>query len=299
MKKFMRIAVCSLFIGGLLVGCSTKGSDDGNTWPKEIVVVQMPNENNPDAGSKHTEFANALSEYIGIPVKEMEGNDYTVGIEAMASKKVDVMLVSPMSYFQAKERAGAELLVSTPTVDEYRTKFIVKADSDVNTLADLKGKSFAFVDQSSSSGYLYPKSKLINSLNLDTDKLETSGYFFSTVAFSGKHDSSVIGVTMNDYDGAAVAGTTLGQMEKAGVLKKDAIKIIDETDLIPNPAYVVRSDLPADLKAKIKEFYLQYENESYFEALHRDKNVRFVEVSEKDYEPAKELLDTLKLDLGD
>lgn len=298
MKKFMRIAVCCLFVGGFLVGCSSNETKDENAWPKELVVVQMPNENNPDAGSKHDEFAKALSEYIGIPVKEMEGSDYTVGIEAMASKKGDVMLVSPMSYFQAKERAGAQLLASTPMMDEYRTKFIVKTDSSINTLTDLKGKSFAFVDQASSSGYLYPKSKLVNSLNLDTDKLETSGYFFSTVAFSGKHDSSVIGVTMGDYDGAAVAGTTIGQMEKAGVLKKDAIKVIGETDVIPNPAYVIRNNLPDDLKAKVKEFYLQYADESYFETVHGNKDIRFVDVSEKDYAPAKELLDTLKLDLG-
>lgn len=297
MKKLKSIAVCALLACGVLSGCGSESAD--NAWPEKLVLVQMPNENNPDADTKHTAFATALSDYIGIPVEEMEGSDYTVGIEAMASKNVDVMLVSPMSYFQAKERAGAELLVSTPVSAEYRTKFIVRSDSDMSTLEDLKGKSFAFVDQASSSGYLYPKSTLVQTLNLDTDQVETSGYFFSTVAFSGKHDSSIMGVKMGDYDAAAVAGAIIPQMVQAGVIAEGDLKVIGETEVIPNPAYIVRGDLPADLKAKIKEFYLQYADESYFEAIHGSKDIRFVEVTENDYQAAKDLLTNLKIDLGD
>ncbi|MEG0549398.1 MAG: phosphate/phosphite/phosphonate ABC transporter substrate-binding protein, partial [Coprobacillus sp.] len=218
----------------------------------------------------------------------------------MANKKVDVMLVSPMSYFQAKERANAELLVSTPTAADYKTAFITKADrSDINSISDLKGKTFAFVDQSSSSGYLYPKAKLVKDLSLDTDKLESSGYFFNTVAFSGGHPTSLTGVMMGDYDGAAVAKSVITQMVKANQLKESDIKVIGETDVIPNPCYVARGDLPADLKAKIKEFFLTYSDESYFEAVHSSKDIRFVEVSEKELNPAKEMLDLLKVDLGD
>lgn len=294
----MKLALCSILAGGFIAGCSTKEKLNATGWPEKLVVIQMPNENNPDAGSKHKDFAKAMSDYIGIPVEEMEGSDYTVGIEAMASKKVDVMLVSPMSYFQAKERANAELVVSTPTNAEYRTKFIVKGDSDIASIDDLKGKSFAFVDQASSSGYLYPKSKLVKDLKLDTDKLETSGYYFSTVAFSGKHDASVIGVAMGDYDGAAVGGSIIDQMVEAKAIKTGDVKVIGETDIIPNPAYVMRSDLPKDLKDKIKAFYLQYDDGTYFEALHGSKDIRFVDVTDKDYQAAKDLLDTLKLDLG-
>lgn len=297
MKKLKSIAVCALLATGVLGGCGS--NTDSNAWPDKLVLVQMPNENNPEADTKHTVFATALSDYIGIPVEEMEGSDYTVGIEAMASKNVDVMLVSPMSYFQAKERAGAELLVSTPISSEYRTKFIVRSDSEVNSLEELKGKSFAFVDQASSSGYLYPKSTLVETLDLDTDQLETSGYFFSTVAFSGKHDSSIMGVKMGDYDAAAVAGVVIPQMIQAGVIAEGDLKVIGETDVIPNPAYIVRGDLPADLKAKIKEFYLQFTDESYFEAVHGSKDIRFVEVEEEDYKAAKALLENLKIDLGD
>ncbi len=266
-------------------------------WPEAIVLVQMPNENNPDAGTVHKRFSEALAQHLGIEVKEMEGTDYTVGIEAMASGNIDVMLVSPMSYFQAKQRAGAELLVSTPLAGEYRTQFITRADNDeINSLEDLKGHSFAFVDQASSSGYMYPKAMLVNELGLDPDLLENSDYFFSTVAFSGAHDASAMGVSMGDYEAAAVAGMVLQSLEKAGMLSTEDFKVIGETEQIPNPAYVVRGGLPEDLKAAIKEFFLGYDDASYFADIHGDESIRFVDITEQDYQMIYDTLQALNIE---
>lgn len=309
MKKiFSLFLVIMIAATGLLIGCGTEKAketnetkktseaDGGKDWPKKLVVVQMPNEANPNAGTRHEAFRKALGEFLGIEIEEMEGTDYTVGIEAMANDKIDVMLVSPMSYYQAKNRAKAELLVSTPLAGEYRTVFITRADNDeINTLEDLRGHSFAFVDAASSSGYMYPKAKLVKDLNLDTTQLENSDYFFSTAAFSGSHDSSVSGVSLGDYDAAAVAGMTIDTMDKAGAIKKEDIKIIDQTELIPNPAYVVRGDLPEDLKAKIKEFYLSYDDEEYFNDVHSDPKMRFVDTAEEDYKIIYDTLEALNM----
>lgn len=307
-------AVSALALSAILAGCSaaaqtTPAADtagalpaaaspsgaaaDRTGWPESITVVQMPNENNPNAGQKHEEFSRAMSEYLGVEVKEMEGTDYSVGTEGMAGGNIDVMLVSPMSYYQAKERAGAELLVSTPTAEDYHTIFITRADNGgINTLEDLRGKSFAFVDQASSSGYMYPKAKLVMDLNLDPSLVENSGYFFSTVAFAGQHQSVAIGVSMGDYDAGAVAASVVSQMDQAGALDASALKVIDQTDTIPNPAYVVRGSLPQTLKDEIKAFFLQFDDESYFEAVHGDKDIRFVDVTEDDYQM---IYDTLKI----
>lgn len=317
-RGFTVMAVAMVFVAVASMGCGAKNTgNEGGTkeatkenadknvtaesekkeWPEEITIVQMPNENNPNAGQKHDEFRQEMEEYLGIKVKEMEGTDYSVGIEGMASGNIDVMLVSPMSYYQAKERAGAELLVSTPMADDYHTVFITQADNDeITSLEDLKGKSFAFVDQASSSGYMYPKAKLVKDLKLDADLLENSDYFFSTVAFAGQHQAVATGVSMGDYDAGAVAAAVLDQMADAGALDKSTIKEIDQTDTIPNPAYVVRGDLPEDLKSKIKEFFLSYDDEDYFEQIHNDKSIRFVNVTEDDYKIIYDTLETLGID---
>lgn len=315
-KKIISITMLLTAVTALISGCGTTSVDSApmpeqtqildeqpattqdskENWPEKITIVQMPNDNNPNVGTIHKDFCDDLSEYLGIEVTEMEGTDYTVGVEAMASGNIDVMLVTAMSYYQAKERANAELLVSTPMAGEYRSVIITRADSGINSLEDLKGHSFAFVDQASSSGYMYPKALLINELDLDTDLLENSDYFFSTVAFSGAHDTGVMGVYMGDYDAVAVAGSTMESLHDAGVIDQNELKQIAQTDLIPNPAYVIRGDLPDDLKQAIKTFYLEYDDETYFEEIHLDSSIRFVDITEDDYKIIYDTLKALKIE---
>ena len=270
-----------------------------NTWPAKITIVQMPDDNNPDAGQMHDGFRKEMEEYVGIKVEELEASDYTVGIEAMKSKKLEVMLVSPMSYYNAKRMVGVDPVVTTGTegVTPYITVFLTKSDrDDINTMDDLRDKTFAFVDPASSSGYMYPKAKLITELDLDAELLESPGYFFKTVAYSGKHDSSLIGVTMGDYDAAAVALSVIDSVVEAGLINKDDVKIIGETEVIPSACFVMRSDLPQDLKDKIKEFYLQYDDAAYFEAFYKNPELRFIEAKDSDYDVVDEMIKILKIE---
>lgn len=78
----------------------------------------MPDENNEDAGAKNAEFRQDMEEALGIEVEELEGGECSVGIEAMKAGIVDVLLVSPMSYSQAKKVANAEPLVTTTTMGD-------------------------------------------------------------------------------------------------------------------------------------------------------------------------------------
>lgn len=299
MKKAILTTV-SLMLGTLLLaGCqSTEGvkKDNNSDWPEKLTVVTMPDENNPEAGGKNKVFQEAMSDYIGIPVEQMEGGDYAVGIEAMKNEQLDVLLVSPMSYFQAKQRAYIEPLVTTSSngAEAYKTVFVTKKDNtEINELKDLKGVNFAFVDPASSSGYMFPKYTLVKELSLDPEKMEEPNYFFKTVAYSGKHDSSLMGVVKGDYEAAAVAGQVIAMMDEAGLVDQDELKVIAETDEIPNPAFVIRQDLPEDLKKKIKEFYLQYDDEAFFEAFYKDQTVRYVEAKESDYDTVKDMMEVL------
>jgi phosphonate transport system substrate-binding protein len=259
----------------------------------------MPNENNPDSGIKHEGFRSAISEYLGIEVEVFEGAEYAVAIEAMRSGKLDISLVTPMSYYQATRVTSIEPLVTNVSIgaDPYKTVFITKSDrDDINSLEDLRGKSFAFVDPASSSGYMYPKAHLLKSLGLETDQLESPGYFFETVTFSGKHDASLMGVVMGDYDAAGVAFSTISGMIKAGLIAEDDVKIIGETELIPNPCFIMRSELPQDLKDKLREFYLAYDDETYFETLYSDPKTRFIEAKESDYAVVKDMITLLEIE---
>ncbi|MDR0642351.1 MAG: phosphate/phosphite/phosphonate ABC transporter substrate-binding protein [Treponema sp.] len=268
-------------------------------WPDKLTIVLMPDEGNPGANTKNNDFVQSFTEFLGIDVEVLESFEYAVGLEALRAGRLDLLLVSPMSYYQAKRVANIEPLVTTGTEGTipYKTVFIVKSDrDDINTVHDLKGKTFAFVDPASSSGYMFPKAKLIKDLGLDTEQIENPGYFFKTVAYSGKHDSSVMGVVMGDYDGAAVALQIISQVANAGLIKESDLKIIGETEIIPTACYVMRADLPRNLKAKIKEFYLAYDDEEFFRALYQNPQNRFIEAFDSDYDVVYEMVQLLKIE---
>lgn len=294
--------VASAFVGvaglGLLAGCND-GETSAEGEIEKLTIVQMPDEGNPDMGGKNDDFKMALEEELGIEVEELEGAEYSVGIEAMRSGSLDVLLVSPMSYYQAKKVADAEPLVTTTSMGEepYQTVFVVNGeDEETQTLADLEGKTFAFVDPASSSGYMFPKSKIVNDLDLDPDQLENPGFFFDTVSYSGGHDATAMGVAMGDYEAGAVAGQLIPRLIEAGLIEEDALRAIDKTEVIPNALYVVRPDLPEDIKEQLKDFYINYEDEEYFEATYGSPDVRFIEASEEDYEVVNEMIETLNLE---
>lgn len=282
----------------VLAGCSEEDTA-AESELDNLTIAQMVDESNPESGGKNEDFRIDLEEELGIEVEELEGAEYSVGIEAMRAGELDILLVSPMSYYQAKTVADAEPLVTTTSMGEvpYQTLFVANGeDEEIQGLEDLEGKTFAFVDPASSSGYMFPKAELVNQLDLDTDQLENPGYFFDTVSYSGGHDATAMGVAMGDYEAGAVAGQLIPNLVESGMLEEDDLKVIGETEVIPNALYVVRPDLPEEIKEQVKEFYLNYEDEEFFEANYGSGDVRFIEAFDDDYAVVNEMIETLNLE---
>ena len=308
-KRFIyTVLVCALSITGVLFSaCSsgqatTTGGGPQGEWPTSITIAAVADENDPGAVTRDENFRIAMEEALGIKVNSFAGAVYNVSIEALRAGHLHVMTVSPMSYLLAKQMADVEPLVYALAADAppYKTVFITLATQDsINTIEDLRGKTFAFVDPASSSGYMYPASHLITYYDLDPDQLLNSGYFFEYVAFSGRHDASVVGVSMGDYEAAAVAYSTLLSAHDSGVIDINDFKIIDETRIIPPPLALVRADLPQSLKDAILEFYLAYDDPAYFESRHRDPNARYVRAYEEEYDVIADTVAALNLEIGE
>jgi phosphonate transport system substrate-binding protein len=101
---------------------------------------------------------------------------------------------------------------------------------------------------------------------------------------------------MGDYDSAAVAYSVIGQLETTGLINRDDLKILDETETIPNPCYVIRPGLPQDLKDALLEFFLAWDDDAYFEALYSDPKARFIRAYDSDYAVVEEMVRVLKLE---
>jgi phosphonate transport system substrate-binding protein len=194
-----------------------------------------------------------LQKSLQMQVKPFVATDYNGVIEALRSKKLDIALLGPFSYVLATTVANVEAFAMLETQKQgstYRSVIIARKDHGIAGLKDLGGKTFAFVDPSSTSGHLFPKAALIKAgYNPDT--------YFSRVIFSGGHDASAIAVQNGKVDASAIADALIEIAYSRGMLKPDEVGVIWTSEPIPGAPVVYRRDLPEDQKARIREAFAQ------------------------------------------
>lgn len=131
-----------------------------------------------------------------------------------------------------------------------------RADSGITSVEDAKGKSFAFADPNSTSGYLVPAAEL-------TEKYGKLDDYFAEVKMSGGHEQTIVGVANGDYEAGVSWADGLGNWEDgygsgafrkaadAGLVDMSDLVEIWRSELIPEGPVVVRRALPQDVKDKI------------------------------------------------
>ncbi len=266
------------------------------TWgcsrEEQLVLGFVPSAEAEKIATTVKPLTEILSRKLGIKVKSYLATDYTAIIEAIGSGKVDMAFLPPFAYVVAHDKYGAEVLVKAKRYGKeyYRGQFTVRKDSGIDSLKQLKGKIWAYPDASSSSGYLFPKYKMIK-LGIDPDK------FFAEKIQTGSHDNAILAV----YNGEADLATTFEGAENRLVKDypdvKEKIKIIGYTDNIPNDGLVVRRDLDPQMKEKIKQVFLSLNQDST--AMEILKKVYawdgIVPASDSDYQIVREVAKTLKI----
>ena len=235
-----------------------------------------------------------LSEKLGIPVEIQVTSDYTAAIEAMRSKHIDMAWFGPFSYIIAANVAGAEAIVNgvrrSDGKSDYHSIIVVRADSGIETLEDLKGKSFAFVDPASTSGNLIPRKMLIeNGINPDKD--------FSMSYYAGTHNSVEYAVANRKVDAGADSDNSYDRMVKAGEIDPKINKIIYTSPSIPGSPIVVRGDLPADFKRKIQDALISMDEQTILKVGGWGDIASYQTVSDSDYDVIRETAKTLGMDV--
>lgn len=225
---------------------------------------------------------------------------YVAVVEAFGTRKADVAVVNTFSYLLANEKYGAEArlrIVRAGGETTYKGQIIARTDAGINSIQDLHGRPVAYVDPSSTSGYILPKALLDN-----------NGIRPSETVFGMKHDNVVTMV----YQRQVAAGATFysppdeetGEIRDARfrVLKQfpdveEKVKIIAFTADIPNDPFMFRADLPEIKKDKITNALLKFvETPEGEEALFQIYSVRgLVPTKDKDYDILREMLKNLDL----
>ncbi|WP_433745629.1 phosphate/phosphite/phosphonate ABC transporter substrate-binding protein [Falsibacillus pallidus] len=308
---FKKLTLFGMSLGlafGVLAGCGSDDKENGSGdskkgyEPKELNVQFVPSQSAETLEAKAKPLEKLLSDKLGIPVHVSVSTDYNTVVEAMGSKKVDVGFLPPTTYVLAHEQGVADVLLQaqrfgvndedgTPTkdlVDFYKSMVIVKKDSDIKSIEDLKGKKMGWQNVTSSAGYVWPAVEL-KKAGLDPEK-DVQG-----VTLKG-HDTAVLAVLNGDVDAAATF------QDARNIVKKDAPDVFDKTRVlfftkpIPNDTISVRPDLTKEWKDKIADAFISlgkdekghqiiseiYSHEGYTKS--KDSNFDIVREYEKEVE---------------
>jgi phosphonate transport system substrate-binding protein len=220
----------------------------------------------------------------------------------MTTSSIDVAWLSPLAYVQAHQTIGAEPMLTglREGSSASRGQVVVRADSGIRTLEGLRGRRFAFVDQTSSLGYLYPKA-LLKERGID---LTT---FFADTTFAGSDDKVVMAVYSRQVDGGATLGDSLpdGPRDPRVRLQEslpdvvEAVRVIARTDPIPNDALSRRKGMPPGIAETVQAGLERVATtEVGLKALHDLYGVDgLTTVSDADFEPVRRAAEVLSLNL--
>lgn len=293
MKKIISLLLLVIATVSVLSACSSSG-ESGSM--KKFVIAYLPSEATAESAKLNKDFEDKLSETIGLPVESYKATSYNAAIEAMKNGKADLATFGPFSYIVAVDRAGVEPIVgvSLPAMaNSPASVIIVPKDSDIQTIADLKGKTIGFVDPVSTTGHLFPKSMIVKELGIDPEELETN--FFSSIQFAGKHDTAVLGVVKGQYDAAGVSGMYPEMLVEKGLIEKDSYRVIASSEPLNATPVGIRSTVPAEMKEKVKSFLLSYDNPDYFEGMFGMSDAKFIEVQDSDFDNIRDIAKQLNL----
>lgn len=239
-------------------------------------------------------FATTITRLSGVPIKAIVASDYAGVIEALRSRRVELAFVHPVGYVLANREAGCQILVRDVWQGKtaYTARFYVRADRGIQRVEDLRGKTVAFVDPASSSGYIYPMVLLIKQ-GLVRDRDPKS--FFKDALFAGTHEAALQSVLRGRVDAAA-------SFDKAPELHlKDPALIaqlgfVGETPAIPEAGICARPGVPAEALAKVKRALLSIKAPEHAALLKQVYDIDgFIEASDADYQPVRDAMQLMNL----
>lgn len=281
----------------LFAGCGGKSTEkvsqdtSGNAKSQVLRVGLIPNQAPDKIKAQYEPFKKYLEAKLQMPVELFVASDYAGVVEAMAGDKLDLAYFGGLTYVQAKQIAEIYPIVteidrSTKTT-KYFSQIIVPADSPVKSVAELKGRVFAFGDINSTSGSLYPRLMLKKAGIKVPDDLKQ-------VIYTGGHDATAQAIQNGAADAGGIEGRILEKLIKKGSVDPKKIRVLAQSNPIEGYPWVVRAKMDKNLVNKITDAFLTIKDPELLDLMRAE---RYERVADKDYafiEQAAKDLELLK-----
>jgi phosphonate transport system substrate-binding protein len=248
--------------------------------PTELVFSFITSEDSTNEAAQWQELMDAIKEKTGLPVTYLRLTDAREQYEALRNGRLHITSLSTGEVPVAVNTAGFIPVCMFGKEDGssgYKMEFVVKADSSIKSLEDLRGKKIAFTRPRSNSGCKAAAMLLMQEKNLEPERDYQWRYTYG-------HAGSIDAVLDGDVDAAPIASDVLARMVAKSDVKKDEIRSIYESEQFPPAAFGYAYNLTPEIKEAIKAALVEFKWEGTKIATDfgADGTTKFVPVSYKD-----------------
>lgn len=212
-----------------------------NTHAEGLSLGVIPLESGVKMEIRFTPLARYLEKQLDTPVKISVAKNFKEALDDFGAGKYDLAYLTPSTYVEAKKRYGARILLKAVRnhMPFYRSVIAVRRGSSIHSIADLKGKRFAFGDERSTSSYLVPRATLAR------DNIHLSD--LADYQFKGHHDDVAWAIVNGEVDAGGLLEPIARNFEPKG------LEILATSDEIPEFNLCVRKGLAPELEKKLTE----------------------------------------------
>ncbi|WP_333905410.1 putative selenate ABC transporter substrate-binding protein [Delftia acidovorans] len=248
--------------------------------PAVLRVSAIPDEAPTELQRKFEPLGKYLSAQTGMKVVFTPVTDYAAVVESLATRKLDLAWLGGFTFVQAKIRTnGTAIPIVQREEDAKFTSKFITANPAIKTLADLRGKSFAFGAPSSTSGSLMPRFFLQqDGINPEKD--------FKTVAFSGAHDATVAFVAAGKAEAGVLNASVWDKLVESKKVDTSKVRVFATTPPYFDYNWTVRGDLDPALVKKLTDAFLALDpaKPEHKAILELQRAARFVPTQASNYE---------------
>jgi phosphonate transport system substrate-binding protein len=285
------VAVLAVLTAVAALASGAIGQTSGTAKPGVLTVGFIPAEDARAMVRQSAAILEIVAKHTGMKIDTFVGSDYNGTIEALRNGHVDVALLGPFSYVlattQAPVEAFAVTVIARTMQPSYKSIIIARSESPISSLETIKGRTFAFVDPGSTSGYMVPAAAFVTAgITPEKD--------LGKVMFSGGHDATIVAVGEGKVEAGAVADRIYERGCAKGLADCSKLKVVWTSDPIPNDPLLYRKNLPEDTKKAVRDAFYSVKNLPFGEM---GTVARFDPATDKDYDPVRRIATALKLDL--
>lgn len=296
MRSLLRAVIVACVAASLVVASGCIGVTDGQEKDatagagdeRAELTIAIAGMVIPEAGfAYYQDLSRYVAGKVGRKLRLVHKAEYAEVNEMLRHGDVDVAFVCSGPYVSGHDEFGLELLAA-PVVNgapQYYCYVISAKDSPVASLEDLRGKTFAFTDPQSNTGCLVPRYLLARMGATPED-------FFARTFYTYGHDNSVKAVATGEADGAAVDSLVYDYSAATDPTYTSRTKVVFKSDPFGIPPVVTRPGLDEDLKERLRDVFLDADEDPEGRAILEKMHVEeFVVVEDSDYDSIREMND--------